>query len=297
MRRFFALTGRIAMTLVVVVAAASVSVRLWSHYVEGLWTRDGRVGADIIQVATDVSGMMTQVLVHDDEQVHRGQLLFVLDRPRYELALVQSEAALTNQNALLAEAIRENQRNQSLTNLVAKEIVEQGISKIDALTAAVAQATANRDLAKLNLERTKVVASADGWVTNISVRPGEFLGAGRPAMALVDAASLHVDGYFEETKLDRIHVGDKVEVELMGSSHRFTGHVESIATGVADRERAPSGNLLPNVNPTFSWVRLAQRIPVRITLDHTESDVALIVGRTASVTILTGETGKGMFDQ
>ncbi len=285
MKSFFAFTGRLAMTLVVVAAAAAVGTRLWTYYLDAPWTRDGRVRADIVQVATDVPGMVTQVLVKDDEHVHRGQLLFVLDRPRYELALAQAEAALANQNALLTEAERENQRNQTLSNLVAKEIVEQGVAKIDALKAAVAQATANRDLARLNLERTQVTASVDGWVTNIELRPGDFLPAGRAAMALVDTASLHVDGYFEETKLGRIHVGDKAEVELMGGDHIFTGHVESIAAGIADRERSASGNLLANVNPTFTWVRLAQRIPVRIALDQ-PTDPALIVGRTAAVSIL-----------
>ena len=143
-----------------------------------------------------------------------------------------------------------------------------------------------RDLARRNLERTTVTATVDGTVTNMELRPGDYAVAGKPLMALVDADSLHVDGYFEETKLDRVHVGDRAEVLLMGQSRPMFGRVESIAMGIADRERGLNGDLLANVNPTFNWVRLAQRIPVRIVLDEIPPDVHLVVGRTATVQII-----------
>jgi RND family efflux transporter MFP subunit len=261
-------------------------MHLWNYYMKEPWTRDGRVRADIVQVTPDVSGLVTKVLVRDNERVREGQLLFVLDRPRYELALEQAEAALNAQKILLAQAVREDRRNRALGDLVSSEIVEQGAARVEQLRAALDQAISNRDMAKLNLERTAVTAAVDGSVTNVSLRPGDYIMAGHPAMALVDAESLHVDGYFEETKLDRIHVGDQAEVRLMGVSHSIPGRVESIAIGIADRERGNSGDLLANVTPTFTWVRLAQRIPVRITLEQMPLNVALIVGRTATVTII-----------
>jgi multidrug resistance efflux pump len=286
MRRFLAQTSRVLLTFAVVAAAGAVGWSLWDYYMDEPWTRDGRVRADVVQVASDVPGLVTEVLVHDNQRVHRGQLLFVLDRPRYELALAQAEAALASQQALFAEAVREDRRSRSLGNLVSTEIVEQGTARVDQLKAALAQAISNRDVARLNLERTTVTASVDGSVADVELRPGDYLAAGRPAMALVDASSLHVDGYFEETKLERVHVGDRAEVRLMGVDHTIKGRVDSIAIGIADRERGPSGDLLVNVNPTFNWVRLAQRIPVRIVLDKIPSDINLVVGRTATVTIL-----------
>ena len=286
MKRAIVQLGRVLATLAVVALAAFVGWRLWGYYMEAPWTRDGRVRADIIQIAPDVSGLIAEVPVRDNQRVHRGQLLLVIDRARFELALAQAEAELDTQKALLAEAVREAKRNRGLGTLVSKENTEQSTARVDQLTAMVAQAVSHRDLARLNLDRTKVVATADGAVTNMELQPGDYAVAGKPTMALVAAASLHVDGYFEETKLDRVHVGDRAEVRLMGQDRPLYGHVESIAMGIADRERALSGDLLANVNPTFNWVRLAQRIPVRILLDEVPPDINLVVGRTASVTIL-----------
>jgi len=278
--------GRVGSTLAIIAFSAFVGWRLWSYYMEAPWTRDGRVRADIVQIVADVSGLITEVPVRDNQHVQRGQLLLVVDRARYELALAQAEAELQTQKALLSEAVRERNRNLKLGALVAKEGAEQSASRVEQLTAAVAEAVSRRDLARLNLERTTVTATVDGAVTNMELRPGDYAVAGKPLMALVDADSLHVDGYFEETKLDRVHVGDRAEVLLMGHSRPMFGRVESIAMGIADRERSLNGDLLANVNPTFNWVRLAQRIPVRILLDEIPPDVHLVVGRTATVKII-----------
>jgi multidrug resistance efflux pump len=285
-KRLLVSLGRIFLTLAMICAAVVMGWFLWDYYMEEPWTRDGRVRADVVQVTPDVSGLVTQVLVHDNEPVHRGQLLFVLDRPRYQLALAQAEAAVEDQKALLAQAVREDQRNRALGDLVATEVVEQGASRAAELKSALAQAVANRDVARLNLQRTAVTASVDGAVANIDLRPGDYVAVGHPAMALIDIGSLHVDGYFEETKLERVHPGQKAEVKLMGVEQSMSGRVESTAVGIADRERSPSGDLLPDVNPTFTWVRLAQRVPVRIVLDRVPSNIALIVGRTATVTLV-----------
>ena len=147
-------------------------------------------------------------------------------------------------------------------------------------------------MAALNLDRTEVRAPTDGYLSDVTIRVGDYVSPGRPVMALVDGASLRVEGYFEETKMPHLHVGQAVEVKLMGEDAPIRGHISSISPAIEDRERGPSATMLPNVNPTFSWVRLAQRIPVRIALDKVPHGLALIVGRTASVTALEEDKAK-----
>jgi multidrug resistance efflux pump len=284
--------ARLAVTLAVVAGAAVSARGLWARYHDDPWTRDGRVRADVVQVSPDVPGLVTEVLVRDNQPVRKGQVLFVLDRPRFQLALAQAEATIASERAQLAEAEREDSRNRALGDLVAAETTQQGATKVEQLKAGLQQAEVNRDLAKLNLERTTVRASVDGTVANLQLRPGDYLTAGHSAMALIDAATLRVEGYFEETKLGRVHVGERVQVRLMGVNGDLYGRVDSVAGGIEDRERGPSGDMLANVNPTFNWVRLAQRIPVRVVLDKVPTDVGLVVGRTATVTILEPPPGK-----
>jgi multidrug resistance efflux pump len=279
---------RLLFTLVLVAAALIAARWMWVHYQVEPWTRDGRVRADVVQVAPDVSGLVTQADIEDNAVVRKGQPLFTLDRPRFQVALAQSSAALQVQTAALAQARREDARNRQLGDLTPTETTEQGASKVAQLKASVAQATAARDAAALNLARTTVYAPLDGIVANSELHRGDYLTAGRTAMALVDTATVHVDGYFEETKLSRIHVGDRATVQLVGDPRLLAGHVASISPGIEDRERGPSGDFLPNVNPTFSWVRLAQRVPVRIRLDQATANVNLIAGRTATVIIHPG---------
>lgn len=276
---------RIAVTLAAVLLAVLTVRWMWIRYEVEPWTRDGRLRADTVEVAADVTGLVTEVDVRDNSPVKKGQLLFVVDRARYGLALAQAEAAIQAQQAALSQAEREARRNRVLGTLVARESSEQTLSRVDSLRAALRQAEVNRDLARLNLSRTTVTASVDGTVANVQLRPGDYAVAGKPVMALIDSASLHVDGYFEETKLPYIHVGDRAAVVVMGLSEPIEGHVQSIAGGIADRERSASETLLPNVNPVFSWVRLAQRIPVRIAIDRAPAGMRLIAGRTATVTV------------
>ncbi len=292
MKKFLIELGRTALTLVFVAAALYAGWYLWQVYEVEPWTRDGRVRADTVQVTPDVSGLVTDVLIHDNQVVTKGQVLFLIDQPRYQLALQQAEASVEHQQALLDEAAREDKRNHSLGNLVSVEVLQQGATRLAEAQAALSQAITARDLAKLNLERTTVVALVNGILANVELQPGDYATAGHPVFALVDTDSLHIDGYFEETKLPRIHVGDQVTAQLMGESRKLAGHVVSIAGGIEDRERAPSANLLANVNPTFSWVRLAQRIPVRVVLDQPPPDIRLIAGRTVTVTVLQPERKK-----
>jgi RND family efflux transporter MFP subunit len=271
-----------------VVALAFIGGRwLWIHYNVEPWTRDGRVRADIVQISPDESGLVAEVLVRDNQVVHKGQILFVLDRPRYELAERQAEAAVATLRATFTQARREDLRNKELDTLVTTEKVEEGASKVEELAAQLDDALVQRDLARLNLQRTTVRATVNGVVTNVELRPGDYAAVGHQVLALVDTDSIHVDGYFEETKLPRIQVGDRAVVHIMGLKRELPGVVESIAGGIEDRERGASSTALANVNPTFSWVRLAQRVPVRVKLDQTPSSIRLISGRTATVSILT----------
>jgi multidrug resistance efflux pump len=153
-------------------------------------------------------------------------------------------------------------------------------------------AVADRAVAALNLARSQVMSPVDGVVTNVELEPGDYVTVGKGVMALVDSETLRVEGYFEETKLPRIHIGDKVRVRLMGQKQILNGHVTSIAAGIEDRERSGSSDLLANINPTFSWVRLSQRIPVRVKLDDVPAGVELVLGRTATVAIV--EEGQGL---
>ena len=275
----------VGITLAVSAAAVFAGLRLWDHYELAPWTRDGRVRANIVQIAPDVSGLVTNVPVQDNQRVHAGDLLFPVDEARYELSLKQAEASLASQKIALAQAKREDARNVSLDNLISQEVREQTRAKVEQAQAALAQSQVTLDTARLNLQRAKVVAPSDAFVTNFVLRKGSYATAGRPAMALVDAESFYVEGYLEQTKLARVHGGAHGNVTTKAAGKPLTGTVESIVAGIADRDRATSANLLPTVNPTFNWVRLAQRVPVRVHLDPVPDDVKLVAGQTVTVEV------------
>jgi RND family efflux transporter MFP subunit len=280
----FKLIGRIAVTLVFVVAAVFVGRQLWSHYMHEPWTRDARLRADVVGIAPDVSGLVSEVLVKDNQVVKKGDVLFRVDRERFTIALAQADAALQGAKATLDQSHRESERQQRLGDAASVQQKEQAQTAEEQAEASLGQATANRALAQLNLDRSEVKATVNGSVSNLSLRPGDYVTAGTAKVALIDADSLRVEGYFEETKLPRIQIGDEVSIHLMGQAEKLTGHVESIATGIEDRERT-SGSLLANITPTFSWVRLAQRVPVRIALDKVPDGTKLIAGLTATVEV------------
>nr|WP_217910286.1 HlyD family secretion protein [Paraburkholderia youngii] len=273
------------LTLIVVVVAAFVLWKLVNYYLFAPWTRDGHVRADVIQVAPDVSGLISSVEVMDNQQVKQGQVLFRIDQARYTLALRQAEATAQQRRATLDQARREYARNRQLGNLVAAEVLEESRSRVDAGEAALADANVAIDTAKLNLERSTIKSPVDGYLNDRAPRAGEFVAAGRAVVAVVDMHSFRVDGYFEETKLRGIDIGQPVDIIVMGEPKPLRGHVQSIVAGIEDRDRTQSANLLPNVNPAFSWVRLAQRIPVRVALDEVPADFRLIAGRTATVSV------------
>jgi RND family efflux transporter MFP subunit len=276
----------LSITLLVVALAFFGGERLWKIYNLDPWTRDGRVRADVVLVSPDVNGLVTSVDVRDGQKVRTGDTLFVIDRARYELALEQANATIAAEEAELAQAERDVRRNRELGNLVTTEQSEQSNTKVQDLRAQIDGARIARDTAKLNLDRTIIKATVNGIVTNLDLQPGDYATVGRQVLALVDSDSIYVDGYFEETKLPAIRVGDRAIVHLMGVETDLHGVVEDVAAGIEDRERNASSNSLANVNPTFSWVRLAQRVPVRIRLTDVPADIRLIAGRTATVSIV-----------
>ncbi|MBA1195019.1 HlyD family secretion protein [Pseudomonas entomophila] len=278
--------GRVVLTLLVVAFAAVLVWQMVVYYLFAPWTRDGHIRADVIQIAPDVSGLIQKVEVRDNQMIKRGDVLFTIDQDRFGLALRQARATLAERQETLAQAARETRRNRKLGNLVAAEQLEESQSREARARSAVNAAQVAVDTAQLNLDRSVIRSPVDGYLNDRAPRAHEFVTAGRAVLSVVDSASYHVDGYFEETKLGAIHVGDAVDIRVMGDDTRLRGHVQSMAAGIEDRDRSSGSNLLPNVNPAFSWVRLAQRIPVRIAFDEVPADFRMIAGRTATVSII-----------
>ena len=289
MNKFVSIVFRAAVTLAMVALAIAAGLELFDYYINAPWTRDGRVRADVVAVAPDVSGLVSQVLVRDNQNVRRGDVLFRIDQDRFRLALKQAEAVVAGKKASAKQAEADFKRYDQLSDVaVSQQKRELSLAVSEEAAAAYDQAVADRDVAKLNLDRSEVRASVNGRITNMDLQPGAYVTVGKGVMALIDEDTLRVEGYFEENKLSRIHVNDKATIRLIGERSLLSGRVESIAGGIEDRERSEGANLLANVNPTFSWVRLAQRIPVRVLLDKLPANVGLVTGRTATVSIDSG---------
>ena len=273
-------------TLSLVALAIFLGNKLWVRYMDTPWTRDGRVRADIVNVATDVSGLVTKVVVHDNQYVHKGDLLFQVDTERYQHMLAQAEAVVKQKKMMMELKQDQAQRRAKLDEqVISRENKEDSSLLATSAEAEYQEALALFDHAKLNLKRAEVRAPVDGWVTNLLVRSGDFAQIGSAKLALIDQNSFWVYGYFEENKLPLIHVGALAEVRLLGANQVLHGHVESIAHGITDRDNPTDVRLLANVNPSFNWVRLAQRVPVRISLDRLPPNVTIVAGMTCSVTI------------
>lgn len=272
-------------TLIILAAALLLGRTLWVNYMDSPWTRDGRVRADIINVAADVSGVVVAVPVRDNQTVKAGDLLLQIDPEHYQLAVRQAEALVASRQATLAMRQQNAKRRAAMDEqVVSRESLDDASNLALAAAADYQQAQAALAAAQLNLARTQVRASVDGYVTNLNVHPGDYARVGEAKMALVDQHSYWVYGYFEETKLPRIRIGDPVQMQLM-SGERIDGHVESIARAIYDRDNPASRELVADVNPTFNWVRLAQRVPVRIHIDQVPAGVLLAAGITATVIV------------
>ncbi|KAB2674195.1 efflux RND transporter periplasmic adaptor subunit [Brucella tritici] len=293
MKPFLSLLGRYALTLCLVAASAFVALTAWNHYERTPWTRDGRVGVDVVQIAPEVSGTVNAVSVVDNQYIRRGDILYEIDpeRLRLAVALAEAEVEAKRQDVIVREATA--RRHSQLKDVVSQEAAQQSSGAAAVAGAAYQSAVAALDLAKLNLVRSTVRAPVDGYVTNLRLRPGDYATAGVTKVAILDAASFWITGYFEETKIRQIRVGDPARIMLMGFDQPISGHVESLGRGIENSNDAPGHLGLPNVAATFSWVRLAQRIPVRIKIDRAPSGVELAAGMTATVEILASDAEAG----
>ncbi|MEA3090862.1 MAG: hypothetical protein QOJ04_2204 [Caballeronia sp.] len=278
------------MTALIFCAAILIGRVLWVHYMDQPWTRDARVRADVINVAPDVSGAVVTMPVADNQLVHKGDLLMEIDPSHYKIAVEQAQATVAARQADLRMRRDDAARRADLDNeVVSKESRDNASQAAYGAAANLQQAQAALDAAELNLARTKVFAPVDGYVTNLNVHRGDYATTGAAKLAIVDSHSFWVYGYFEETKLPRVRIGDKAEMRLM-SGGVLKGHVQSISRGIYDRDNPQSRELLADVNPTFNWVRLAQRVPVRIHIDEVPADVVLAAGTTC--TVVVQPTGK-----
>ena len=273
-------------TLITVVIAIALGRQMWNVYMGAPWTRDGTVRAYVVTMAPEISGRIVAVPVRDNQFVHKGDLLMVIDPTDYKIAVSLAEAAVQQAQADMWNAARESRRRQALSDLAATtEEKETFASKAVGTQAQYQQAQAKLAQARVNFERTEIRAPVDGWVTNLLARQGDYATAGHNLISLTDADSFWVDGYFEETSLGPIHVGDPAEVKLMGYSQIVHGHVQSIARAINVANAEPNGQGVATVNPIFTWVRLAQRVPVRIHIDAVPTEIVLVAGMTATVQI------------
>lgn len=281
MKKFFSLLA----TLLVLALAIFIGRQLWVHYMQTPWTRDGRVRADIINVAADVSGYVTAVPVRDNQRVSKGDVLLQIDPAHYRLAVKQAQALVASRRAAWEMRKVNASRRADLDELViSKESREDASNVAASALADYQQAQARLEAAQLDLERTRVIATVDGYVTNLNVHVGDYARVGEAKLAVVDEHSFWVYGYFEETKLPQVHVGDAAQLQMM-SGETLKGHVESISRGIYDRDNPQSRELIADVNPTFNWVRLAQRVPVRIHLDEVPEGMLLAAGTTCTVIV------------
>jgi len=276
---------RVLLTLAVVVAAMVLGYTLWNTYMVAPWTRDGRVRVYVVDVAPEVPGTVVQVPVVDNQYVHRGDPLYVLDPVRFHLAISEAQARLDSARADLKLRQSDARRRMGLGGIVSAEELERFNSNVETQQAAVDAAQAALGVARLNLQRSVLYSPVNGYITNLNLRVGDYATVGQPRLAVIDADSFWVNGYFEETKMWGVHVGDVARVKLMGYREIIPGHVISIARGINDQNGTPDRLGLQDVSPIFTWVRLAQRIPVRVHLDRVPPGVVLSAGMTATISV------------
>lgn len=287
MKPVLSLLGRYALTLCIVAISAFIALKAWNNYERTPWTRDGRVGVDVVQIAPEVSGTVSAVPVIDNQYVRRGDILYEINPERLRLAVSLAEAEVEAKRQDMVVRQTTARRHSKLKDVVSQEAVQQSSGAAAVAGAAYQSAMVALELAKLNLARSTVRAPVDGYVTNLRLRPGDFATAGVTKVAVLDAASFWITGYFEETKIWKIRGGDPARIMLMGFDQPIFGHVESMGRGIDNSNDTPGHLGLPNVAATFSWVRLAQRIPVRIQIDQVPSGVELAAGMTATVEIIS----------
>lgn len=276
---------RIVATLAILGIAGVLVVAVWHTYMIAPWTRDGRVQAEVVDIAPEIPGTIVSVPVHDNQYVHKGDVLFELDPVRFRIAIAQATAAVERASRDLRLRQANARRRQGLNGVVSAEEQEQYAIAASIAAADLDAAQAALDLANLNLVRSVLRSPANGYVTNLRLRVGDYATAGQPRVAVIDADSFWIYGYFEETQIQGVQVGDKARIKLMGYRQTLTGHVESIMRGINNQDSSIDRYGLPDVNPVFTWVRLAQRIPVRIAIETVPPGILLAAGMTCSVSV------------
>src|SRR3984957_2353385 len=284
---------RVIGTLIIAVIGVVAGVKLWQHYTLSPWTRDGRVVANSVTIAAEVSGRIVDIRVRENQFVKKGAVLFIIDQSTYQAALQSAEATVASNLATMDLQQSNAARGHRLTKLsISDEQLEDLDLQAKAAEANYQQALAARDNAKINFDRTIVYAPVNGYVTNLVLDQGDYAEIGKAVMAVVDSDSFRVEAYLEETKLNLVKVGDLAVVTPLSGAPPIKGEVDSIARGIGDTQNPTGNNLLQNVNATFEWVRLAQRIPVRIKLINVPKDTILSSGMTVTVSIMQGTSSK-----
>jgi len=288
--RFARQTLKTAATLLILVLAGLAALVIWDSYVTAPWTRDGSVRVQVASIAPQVSGQITEVRVVDNQYVHKGDVLYVIDPFDFQVALDTNKAQLRQKAADLQVKRVQAARRQHLSDL-ATTPEEQQLYVGNAIQAEAAFDAAQQQIAQaeINLKRTQVRSPVNGYVTNLLMRVGDYAHAGTTNISVIDADSYWIDGYFEETKMAHVCVGDRAEAALMGYRDPIVGRVQTVTRGISVSNAAPSTQGLPNVDPVYTWVRLAQRVPVRIGITDVPAGVPLVSGMTATVTIRGAE--------
>jgi RND family efflux transporter MFP subunit len=250
------------------------------------WTRDATVRVYVVTMAPEVAGRIVALPVADNQFVHKGDTLMVIDPTDYKIAVSLAEAAVQQAQVNAQNAEREAKRRLELNSL-AVTVEQQQTFEAGAVASQAQhqQALASLDQARVNLDRTVIRSPVNGYVTNLLAQLGDYATVGRNEVSVVNADSFWVDAYFEETNIGGIQEGDSANIKLMGFKQVLHGHVDSIARGINIPNAQPDQAGLASVNPIFTWVRLAQRIPVRIHLDEVPDGVRLVAGMTATVQI------------
>ena len=292
-------------TLGTTAVAALFGWAMWKTYMQTPWTRDGVVRTYVVTMAPEVAGRIVELPVIDNEFVHRDDLLLVIDPTDYKVAVQLSEAAvrqaradtenvaaqITVQQAQVGasqaqvESAQAALKNTQESLALAQRQVSSLKAQLGAAEANVARAEAQLRQAQVNLGRTRIGSPVNGWVTNLLVQLGDYATVGRSVLSVVNADSFWVDAYFEETQLASIHEGDPAKIKLMGYSDIVRGTVAGTARGINVANARADEQGLATVNPIFTWVRLAQRVPVRIRIDHVPDGVRLVAGTTATVQV------------
>ncbi len=273
-------------TLIVLALALIAGWLIWNYYMQSPWTRDGKVRAEQIGITPQVSGTIAKLLVQDNQFVKAGTTLFQIDDTPFRITVLNAQAQLAKAQSDLAKAANEASRRHHLSgNYISAEDMDSADLNVKAMQATVKAAQATLEQANWQLEQTTVRAPVDGWITNLSTRTGSYATSGNPVFALVDSHSFYVVGYFEETKLRHIKPGDSATITLYSSHTQLTGKVESIGRAIYDQSVETDSGLVADIKPNVPWVRLAQRVPVRIALTDIPGDITMVSGTTCTVSI------------